>query len=183
MRIESSGTVANGWEIDNDGHGHIRAFTQDYVHWNSHENGRVYTWTSDTYNYDANDTILLLRNDSTSLDLIITDIFLRSDTETDFDLHFTDETAFTPAGTTITGVNMNRLTSNVADATCIRNETGNTKGNIAFADRLTADLTRHIATRGAIVLGYYDVLAVDFITDGGEAYVTYAGYFEDKGKG
>ena len=180
MKINDGTGGGHDARVDINKHLNTRSFTNDMAHWVSKEKGQAYIWTGDTYNYDAADTILLLRNDATDKNLIITDIWIRGDTETDADIHFTSGAAFTPTGTAVTGVNLNRNSTNTAEATCIRDETANTQGNVFLALRISADTEYHVDTKGMVILGYHNSIGVDFVTDGGEAYVSIAGYYEDK---
>ncbi len=180
MRVEGIGSNGRGAnEVGVDSMGRVGAYNPSEAHMQAHRNGQTYTWTGTNYNYDAADTILLIRNDSNSKDLVIDYIWIRGDTETDFTVHYTDGSVFAPTGTAVTGVSTSRKKANSADATAIRDETANTQGNIALVGRLTADLTEHVDLKSSVILGLDDCIAVDFTTDGGEAYVSILGHYED----
>lgn len=144
------------------------------------ENGDGYSWTNATYDYSAADTILLVRNDSSSQNLIIDRIIMSSDTATYVTIHC-PTVAFTGAGTVVTGVNLNRTSGKTALASAWANETGNTQGvviqrpSIAVAN---TDYSIDIA-EGGIVLGNGQSLGVDYITNGAACRVTIYGYFEE----
>jgi len=139
--------------------------------------GLAFTWANATYDYDAADTILLVRNESRDYDLVITDIWYWSDTETEVDVQCPTAT-FTIAGTAVTGVNTNRKSSIVAPVTAKCDETGNVKGVIVYALRAAADREYHYDTRGMLILGNDQAVGVDYVTAGAEAHVTIAGYFK-----
>jgi len=129
----------------------------------SHEsetNKRAYTW-SHSYNSGAGDTILWLKNTSTTKNLIIEKIVLSSDTTTHFIVHFPSETA-TPAGTAVTGVNLNRSSNNTADAVAYGDETGNTQGDVMAQGIILNNTPAIMPIDGSIVLGVGDEVAVDF---------------------
>lgn len=68
------------------------------------DGGDSYAWASGTYNYAAGDTILLLKNTGSKLD--IQGVWLSADADTRVVIHF-PTTEVTVTGTTITGVNLN----------------------------------------------------------------------------
>ena len=140
--------------------------------------GQAYSWTNATYNYDAADTILAVQNTSTTHNLHVDQIWCHGDTTTRVIVHATSEDGFTIAGTTVTGVNLNRASSNTAAATAKADETGNTQGNILWAGSIPADNATPVLINAGIVLDLSDVIAVDFTDDGGEALVTIIGHYE-----
>ena len=74
----------------------------------------AFVWDFPAYNYAAADTVMWLRNDS-NLDLHIHHIYLYSDTATVLSLH--KPSNVTPAGTLITGCNINLTSGTIAEAT------------------------------------------------------------------
>jgi len=140
--------------------------------------GQAYSWTNATYNYDAADTILAVQNTSTTHNLHIDQIWCHGDTTTRVIVHATSEDGFTIAGTTVTGVNLNRASSNTAAATAKADETGNTQGNIFWAGSIPADNATPVAIGLGVILDLSDAIAVDFTDDGGEALVTIIGHYE-----
>jgi hypothetical protein len=140
--------------------------------------GQAYSWTNATYNYDAADTILAVQNTSTTHNLHIDQIWCHGDTTTRVIVNATSEDGFTIAGTSVTGVNLNRSSSNVAAATAKADETGNTQGNIIWAGSIPADNATPVAIGLGVILDLNDAIAVDFTDDGGEALVTIIGHYE-----
>ena len=140
--------------------------------------GLAYSWSNATYNYDAADTILAVQNTSTTHNLHIDQIWCHGDTTTRVIVHATSEDGFTIAGTTVTGVNLNRASSNTAAATARADETGNTQGNIIWAGSIPADNATPVAIGLGVILDLNDAIAVDFTDDGGEALVTIIGHYE-----
>ena len=143
----------------------------------SKTNGEAYTW-SVAYDYAAADTLIWLRNDSTTKILIIETIILSSDTATQFILHFPVNA--TPAGTAVTGVNMNRGSVNVAEATCYRDETNNTQANVIHQGIIDANATIVVPVRDSFILYHNDCVAVDYVTAGTLGTVTIKGYYVDR---
>jgi len=131
----------------------------------SHEsevNKRVYTW-SHSYNSGANDTILWLKNTSTTKNLIIEKIVLSSDTTTHFIIHFPSTTA-SPTGTAITGTNINRSSNNSAEATAYGDETGNTRGVVMAQGIILNNTPAIMPIDGSIILGVNDEIGIDFVS-------------------
>ncbi len=91
--------------------------------------GCAYSWTMVSYDYDAADTILLVRNDSTTEVLYIDYVWAWIKTTGAILLQHPTAT-FTIAGTEVIGVNLNTITGVTADATAKADETGNTQGDI-----------------------------------------------------
>ena len=150
----------------------------------------AYSWSNVTYDYDADDTILAVQNDSTTHKLHIDQIWCHANATTRVIVHTTSENGFTMAGTSVTGVNFNRtVTPPVALATAFADETGNTQGNILWAGSIPADSATPVLVSAGIVLKVDDgssptltggVIAVDFLEAAGtaEAYVTIIGHYE-----
>jgi len=148
------------------------------VSYESEKHGRAYTWTA-AYNYTGNDTILWLRNDSSTLNLIIDLIVLASDTTTRVIVHSPGNT--TPAGTVVTGVNLNFGSNLLAEATAYSNETGNTQRNIIANASLPANIPVILPVNGAFILGYKNEIAIDFVTTGTMGMATIRGYYHEVG--
>ena len=143
----------------------------------SRDKGDAYAWVH-SYDYDAGDTILLVSNNSTTQDLYIHKINVGSDTATKYTVH---SPAYpTLAGTSITGVNLNRTSGKTAEAEAYGDETGNTQANVLYEGHVQANEDKEIETRADIILGYRDVIAVDLETAGTSGIVTIVGYFEDR---
>lgn len=144
--------------------------------------GNYYTWTAATTNIDANDTMLYLVNNSTSMILHIDFIYIWTDIATEVDIGF-PTTYVTPAGgTVVTGVNCNRASGSAADATARADETAN-----SIVDLLTTLHTNELATEqffqtmvieGKVRLGYHDAIQADIKTDPGAYNCTFGGWFK-----
>jgi len=177
IQIEDGKGSGSRCRVDSDNR--IRAYSvvEPEIAYASEENGEAYAWTSVTYDYGAADTILLVKNTSTSKKLIIDSIVMTSDTATIAHIHVPACT--TPTGTAVTGVNLNTSSNNVAEATAKTDETTNAIGVVGIVATvvLEADKTFTHDTRGTIVLGTNKCVAVDYVTDGTAATVTITGYY------
>ena len=141
----------------------------------SKDNGLAFSW-SHSYDHDAADTILLVSNSSTTMDLYIHTISIGADTATEFTVHL--PTYPTLAGTAVTGVNFNRTSGKTASAEAYGDETGNTQANVIFRGFVGANQTAILPPHGTIILGYHDCIAVDLVTAGTKGAVTITGYYE-----
>ena len=102
-------------EVNSDNQISAKAVVESEFEFISRAKGQAYSWASGTYDPDAGDTILLVKNTSSSLALHIDKIWISADTETRVVIHL-PTTEVTVTGTTITGTNLNAGSSNVADA-------------------------------------------------------------------
>ena len=141
------------------------------------DDGNAYSWASGTYDYDAADTILLIKNTGDAV-LDIQGIWLSGDTDTVVQVHLVTDDV-TVAGTTITGTNLNTSSSNVAAASAARDETGNTQGNLIWtAEIYAASGPVYINLLGAVVLAKNKSIGVDYVTNGAACDVTIWGFFD-----
>lgn len=142
----------------------------------SRDDGIAFTWSNTTYDYDALDTILLVKNTSSTKKLVIERISVGGSTATEVIIHC--PTCTTPTGTSITGTNTNRTSANVAEATAISDETTNTQSNKITSVKINGSNSGFLNVNGAIILGQNDCIAIDFVTDGTACYATIQGYYE-----
>ncbi len=150
-----SGDSGNIAEVTDENKLRTYSTVESEVSYESETNKRAYTWTS-SYNYDAGDTIILLKNTSSTLNLIIDAVLLSCNTTTQFITHFPKST--TLAGTVITGVNMNNSANGTADASCYGDETGNTQGDIEVQGFILANTSIVLPYNGAVILGVNRIL-------------------------
>ncbi len=151
----------------------------NFLHQNAGHN-RGYVWNFPSYNSADADTVMFIRNDSSN-DLRIHHVYIYSDAATVITLH-TISAGETPAGTAVTGVNLNRNSSDEADATAKQDETGNSsQGTVLHTEYVAAAgaLTMLKEDGYEIVLGKNDCIAVDVAT--GSTAVTFGhivGYYD-----
>src|SRR3989304_3225358 len=78
--------------------------------------GDAYIWTAPTADIDATDTIIAVRNDSTTRDLVITKIIIAGGNAISlYSIHYITA-AYTSAGTAVVGRNLNTGSINAAPA-------------------------------------------------------------------
>ncbi len=138
--------------------------TPDFLHRNYHD-GSAYVWNFPSYNAANADTVMFVQNDSNT-NLHIHHAFLWTDAATTVTVH-TIKNGETPAGTAVTGVNLKRGSGNVAEATAIQDETGNSsQGTILQLEYATANtpLTIFKEEGYEVILGKNDCIAIDLTT-------------------
>jgi hypothetical protein len=89
-------------------------------------------------------------------------------------------TGTTVAGTEVVGVNLNRASNRAADVTARHTNTNADAGSsmtLLCSHHIPATETTHLAFYGALILGYYDEIAVNVITDIDLSTVNICGYF------
>jgi len=144
----------------------------------SRELGDAYSWSNATYDYDANDTILGVENNSTDKLLVIDSIWCYGDAFTNVAISV--QSGITMAGTAVSAVSLNRGSTKVPEATAKADETGNAKAAaniVANLYILAAGESTYFDCKGAIVLGNDQGVFVDYVTAGTVANVTILGHY------
>ena len=160
------------------------ARTASRLYYASVDDGRAFTWTGISADVAAALGGMYLTNTSQVRQLHITKMYLYADVPTQFKI-WCPATYVAPDGTSVVGVNLNRTSANVAEATCTVNETNN-----AFAaaqvictvrgNELTSDqFGQWVDFEGALVLGYHDAVEVELVADTAAFEITIFGYFDD----
>lgn len=148
----------------------------------SRDDADSYSWTAVTENLPANGTALLVANDSTTKFLYIYSIYVWSDVATAIHIHV--PSYVTPAGTATVGVNLNRTSGKLAEATAKANETANVfaQANVLYTLHTNESATDQFAVymefNGSLILGYHNSVAVDIVEDSAAFNCTIVGFFE-----
>jgi len=156
----------------------VRAAISSALAVNSDEEGQAYSWTNATYDPDAADTILLVKNTGTQK-LHVTKIIIYCDTLTVAQIQRPTTTVATPTGTAVTGVNLNGSSANAAAATAKADETTNVQGEIIASPIVPAGIPVQIDLDGAVILTTNQSIGVDFVTAATAGIVSIFGYFDD----
>ena len=165
-------SVATSNRLDTSARSNKRLF---YI---SRDNGQLFSWASGTADIGAGDTALLVKNTATNKNLYIERIWVSSDIETRVIIHL-PTTEVTVTGTTITGINLNTGSSNVAEASAARDEINNSQGNIIWSGEIHPTSTPlEIEFDGALILAKNRSVGVDMVADGSAFDVTIIGHFE-----
>lgn len=175
----SDGAGKNGdAQVNDDQRLNVSSVVETEFEFISKNKEKAFIWVSGTYDPAANDTILLIKNTSSTEDLHIDGIWLSTDTETRVIIHL-PTTDVTVAGTTITGTNLKASSSNVAEASAARDETGNTQGNIIWSGEIQATGAPYfIDLSGALILGKNNSIGVDYVADVAACDVTISGHYQ-----
>lgn len=176
IRLEDGRGHGNLVSVTNDNKLRAYATIESEASFESETNGACYSWSA-SYNYAAGDTVLLVKNTNANYDILIENISLNCDTNTEAVVHFPDDVD-TPTGTTVTGVNNNRTSGKVANTVAIEDETTNSQGLIFGRFFLQANSNSlFLPIHGMIVLGLNDSIGIDYVTVGTACYVNIIGYF------
>ena len=144
--------------------------------------GESFSWTAVSTDLAATLNLMYLANNSTAKHLRIHKIYVWSDVSTQFKI-WLPSVYTAPNGTSVTGVNFNRTSGAVANATCTSGESTNT----LVANRVittvrnnevgTDQFGQWIDYGGSVVLGYHDSICVYGVADSAAFEVTILGYF------
>ena len=154
----------------------VKAVTISEFEQESQDNGNAYNWSSGIIDVDAGaDTVLLVKNTSDNPLFIESISIANGALASAYTVHL-PTIEVTPAGTTVTGTNLNTASSNVAEATSKSKETNNTQGNIIFTRFMAVDRDEKIETRG-LILAKNKSVGVDVTEDTAESAVTIRGHY------
>ena len=164
-------------EVDDEGHLVVDAIQVAALAHKSLRLNQAFSITITTFDPNAGDTILLIKNTNKNRDFVVLDITVSSDTATEVAIHV-PTTEVTPAGTTVTPRNLNTGSKVVADMTAKRDETNNTQGNIYWAGFVPANDALHVDFHGALVLATNESLGIDLVSAATGCACTILGYFD-----
>lgn len=148
----------------------------------SEDDAEAYSWTSVSADIDTGDTALLVCNNSNTKKLHIEKVYCWTDVAAQFKIHVPAYP--TLAGTAVTGVNLNRGSTNEANGVAYTDETGNTfaAGNVITTIRNnevgTDQFGEWVEYGGAVILAYHDCIAIDIIGEGAAFECTVIGYYK-----
>tara|TARA_Y100000310_G_C20639570_1_gene793119 strand:+ start:545 stop:1075 length:531 start_codon:yes stop_codon:yes gene_type:complete len=162
-------------DVDIDGRQLVVAKSIDELAIIAREKGLAFSWSNVDYNYSGADTILAVENNSPTKKLYITKILAGGDTASEVIVHVPTSNV-TMAGTAVTGVCLNQASPEVAEATGIADETGNTQGNVVARGRIAA-AGNSLIIKVPVILAQDQMVGVDYVTVGAAASVTIFGFF------
>jgi hypothetical protein len=179
MRINGNTYTA---EVNSDQQLLARAVVVPELH-HASLSGEAFAWNAVSADIDTTDTILAVRNDSSSKYLVIDKLYVWGDVSAKFDVHLITAT-YTAAGTAVTGVCLNKAKPTVADATAKADETGNTQGDIILtlsnnevgSDQFGIDYD----FQGSVILGEDQAIGVDIVGESAAFECTIIGHYISK---
>jgi hypothetical protein len=177
MKIEGA-TGGNVLSIDAGGRAETTSVIQNSLQHYS-ESGNAWAWSNVTYDPDAADTIILVKNTHATKNLYISKIQFSADTASEVKVHLTNGATFTPTGTAIIATSLNNNVGGIPSATAIGDETANTIGNIIFHTQVIANAPNQFDMNNAVVLGNSQSIGVDLVAASTAAYATIWGYYAD----
>ena len=148
--------------------------------------GNAYAWNALTADLIAADTALIVCNESKTKLLVIHNCYIACDLATFVDFHLAHPGTW--AGTAVTGVNLNRGSNNIAEATAYADETGHTQGDIILTGASMVHTAGQESTcepvtynfEDAVILAEHDCFGVDVVGNTAARFeCTIIGYYID----
>lgn len=141
---------------------------------------QTYLWST-SFSAATGNEVLYIQNDSKTKLLVIDSISVSAVNASLFELSVVSGTA---SGTTITAVNSNLTSGNVADATALADAsiTGLTIGNRLTLARVAANGQVSIDLKDVLLLGFNDAIALTYTGATGLIDVTVLGYYDTVGE-
>lgn len=174
MLIEDGKGTGHRAEVTDDNFLRTYSQTETEMSHTAEHHGDAYIWTA-SKDINTTDSIIWIRNDSTTQNLIIECFHVTNNAAGSWFAYC--PTGTTADGDTITGVNTNRSSGNVALATCRADATGTTPANYIFYGAGMASETVTVSLHGSLILGYLDEFAIDITTEPTLAQATIMGYY------
>ncbi len=140
--------------------------------------GRAYSFSNVTYDPDALDTIILIKNIHATKSFHVCEITVSCDAVTEWHAHIITA-VFTQAGTlSITPVNLNSNFGNNSSIEAFGDETANTQGAIVHPHMITtiANTSLTYNYHGALVLAPGHAYGIDTVAASTAAHVSITGY-------
>ena len=177
FRIEDGKGHGYAVEVTKDNRLRVYATTEMEASYESEVNEACFVWTFN-YDHDAGDTIILLKNEDQKRNLLIEHVSIALDVSSLVTIH--SPSCATPAGTAVTGVNLNRKSGRAAAVICKQDETSNSQGDILDVRYIKGgEHTYNFDVKGMYVLGYGDCVAIDVTTAGTRVNGHILGYFHE----
>jgi hypothetical protein len=143
--------------------------------------GDAYSWFVPTANLADNDTVLIVRNDSASHDLVIDHVHLYNGNvaECDYIFHIVKAVYASSGGGATIGTNLNSRFGNSADVTCDADETANVQGTIVMDYIALTAATTYVIKFG-VALGEGHAFGCDQMIVSTAGGVKFVGYFVER---
>ncbi len=157
----------------------VSSRTGGRVYYASREHGDAYIWTA-TADWGADKNAIWLRNDSTTHHLYIEKIMIAPAAACQFEIWVGNGN--TSGGTPVVGTNLHRGSGSVADSTCTHTNTNVDAGSgmtLLGTGYAGATLLVCVDMQSALILGYYDEVAVNLITDVASTSINIMGFFHE----
>jgi len=177
MLIEDGKGSGYRAEVNQNNQLNVFSVTEKEIAYHSQFHGAAYIWTA-TADWGADKNAIWLRNNSTKDYLIIQQVTVSPAASCLCEIWVGNGN--TAGGTAVVGVNLNRSSKKAADATCTHTNTNVDAGagmTLLNSFYSLATFKEPMTFDGALVLGYYDELAVNLVTDVGITAVGIFGYF------
>ena len=159
----------------------VSARSDSRTFYTSRDAGQVYAWAG-LYNSSDGETVLLVKNTSTTLTLVIVHMEVVSDAITRVRVHLPTSEITPAGGAVITGINLNTASTNAAPALGRQNENTNSVGDVIEDTLIAANEPHEVEYSNGLRITQNKSIAIDVATGatalGG---ATIIGYFEVPG--
>ncbi len=161
--------------------GSILDVTKDGKVRTSNHQREMFSWTIITYDMTAADTVLAVRNTSSTKGLHITKVVVSADVAGLVDFHVVNGSAAL-AGTALTGVSLNGPNASTAEADAVADETTNSsQGNVILTlecPAASAEKSCEWDFEGDLVLANNQALGIDMAAEAAACQASIFGYYE-----
>ncbi len=189
-RVGIKDGTGNGYtaKVNSDNQLTVRVVIVSALH-NASLKGDAFAWNAVSANRATTDNLLLVNNDSTSRWLVIDHCYIVGDIAGQMDFKLLNTAALTLDGTVVVGVNLNRGSNKIADATAKSNDAQTGTATIFYTiyqhlaenTQGTTAAMKRVDFEGAIILGENDAFGIDTILEPAAGFeATAIGYFLDK---
>jgi hypothetical protein len=180
LQIESG--IGNGYqaEVTNENKLTTYSTVKSEISFESETHGGAYVWTA-YQDWGADKNAIWLKNDSITDNLIIEAITVGTPAACVVELWTGNGS--TVGGTLVVGTNLNSQSGTAAIATCRHTNTNVDAGagmTLLYTLLTPASTTIEVNTRGSIILGFNDEIAVNLVTDVSTSAINIIGYYRTK---
>lgn len=166
--------------VDDDGHLEVFAIQETQLEHVSSNHGQAFAWYSSYAMGAANEEIMTIRNDSSTLLLHLDQVWIGGLILAQWKIGYMS--SGTPAGTTITGIPLNKDKGQTADATAFGN--ASVTGTVVLDTMATIltidDIGQRFDLEGAWILGKDDVFVISGVIQD-TPFATVIGHFDTEG--
>ena len=177
MGVQRDGSTSRGAAINDEGQAVVRAIGESELE-HASASGNAYSWASGELDIAVNATMLFVQNTGGVLLILDRAIIVGGNVACLWDVHLTTESA-TPAGTAVTGVNLNtQFASVLADAIAKSDETAFAAGSTIFNIK-TEVLIPFVLDLDGVILAKNHGIQFDQKTESTSGSVILIGHYEN----
>jgi len=177
FQIENGKGTGHTAEVTKENRLNVSSRAGSRLYYASRIHGDAYIWTA-TADWGGDKNAIWLRNNSSLHHLFIEKVFISPATACQFEVFVGNDN--TSGGTDVVGTNLHRGSGAIADATCKHTNTNVDAGSgmtlIGSGYAMATGLTP-VDFQSALILRYYDEVAVNLVTDVASTSINIMGWF------